>query len=60
MILVGGDVIAEVDGAKVSSSDDLMAMIRDHRPGDQVKLKVLRNGKFLHVTVTLGEKPARG
>ena len=60
MILVGGDVIAEVDGEKVSSSDDLMAMIRDHRPGDQVKLKVLRNGKFLHVTVTLGEKPARG
>jgi putative serine protease PepD len=60
MILVGGDVIVEVDEEKVMSSDDLVRMVRDRRPGDQVKLKVLRNGKFLRVTVTLDEKPARG
>lgn len=57
MILVGGDVIVEVDGEKVLSSDDLSAMIRDHRPGDTVELKVLRNGRSLDITVTLGEKP---
>lgn len=57
LILVGGDVIVEIDGQKVISSDELMALIRDHRPGDKVRLKVLRNGRFLDLTVTLGEKP---
>jgi len=58
-ILVGGDVIIEMDGKRVMSSDDLMRIIRDHRPGDRVELKVLREGKFLRIKVTLGEKPRR-
>jgi S1-C subfamily serine protease len=57
LIPVGGDVITEMDGKKVTSSDELIRMIRDHRPGDRVELKVLRKGKFLHIKMTLGEKP---
>jgi len=57
LILVGGDVIVEMDGKEVLSSDDLIRMIRDHRPGESVELKVLRKGKFLRIKVTLGEKP---
>jgi len=57
LIMVGGDVIVGIDGEKVMSSDDLIRMIRDHRPGDRVALKVLRKGRFLHVNVTLGERP---
>jgi putative serine protease PepD len=57
LIAVGGDVIAEMDGEKVTSSDELIRMIRDHRPGDKVELKLLRNGEFLNKKVTLGEKP---
>jgi S1-C subfamily serine protease len=59
LILVGGDVITEMDGKKVMSSDDLFRMIRDHQPGDKVELRVLRKGEFLRVKVTLGEKPTR-
>ncbi len=59
LILVGGDVIVEMDGKEVLSSDDLIRMIRDHRPRESVELKVLRNGKFLRIKVTLGEKPLR-
>ena len=59
LIMVGGDVIVEIDGVKVMSSDELIRMIRDHRAGEMVELKVLRKGKFLGIEVTLGEKPPR-
>jgi putative serine protease PepD len=59
LIPVGGDVITEMDGKKVISSDDLIRMIREHRPGDRVELKLLRKGKFLRIKVTLGEKPRK-
>ena len=57
VIPVGGDVIIEMDGKKVMSSDDLIRMIRHHRPGDRVELKILRKGKFLRINVMLDEKP---
>ena len=57
LIPVGGDVITEMNGKKVTSSDELIRMIRDRRPGDRVELKLLRKGKFLRIKVTLGEKP---
>jgi putative serine protease PepD len=57
VIPVGGDVITEMDGKKVMSSDDLIGMIRQHRPGDRVELKILREGKFLRINVMLDEKP---
>jgi S1-C subfamily serine protease len=57
MIPVGGDVITEFDGEKVASSDELVRLIRVRRPGDRVALKALRNGKFLTVNITLGERP---
>ena len=59
LIMVGGDLIVEIDGVKVMSSDDLIRMIRDHRAGEMVELKVLRKGKILGIKVTLGEKPPR-
>jgi putative serine protease PepD len=57
VIPVGGDVITEMEGKKVTSSDELIRMIRDHRTGDKVELKLLRKGEFLRFKVTLGEKP---
>ncbi len=57
LIIIGGDVITELNSEKVNSSDDLIRTIRDHRPGDNIKLKILRDGRFLHINVILGEKP---
>lgn len=57
LIIIGGDVITEFNSEKVNSSDDLIRTIRDHRPGDNIKLKILRSGRFLRVNVILGEKP---
>jgi S1-C subfamily serine protease len=57
LVLVGGDVIVEMDGQPITGSDDLIRQIRDHRPGDKIELKVLRDNEFRQFEVTLGEKP---
>jgi S1-C subfamily serine protease len=53
----GGDVILKVDGRDVVEIDDLANFVADFRPGEKVKLTVLRNGKEEEITVTLGERP---
>ena len=57
LLIIGGDVIMELNKEKVNSSDDLIRMIRDHRPGDSIELTILRDGKYFHKNVVLGEKP---
>ncbi len=54
----GGDVIVAVDGKAVGSFDALLAEVSARRPGDQVKLTIVRNGQRQDVTVTLAERPA--
>ena len=55
----GGDVITAIDGQSVSSAAELQSLIDAHRPGDQVRLTVTRNGSSRTVTVTLGTRPAQ-
>ncbi|KAJ1684576.1 hypothetical protein LUZ63_020331 [Rhynchospora breviuscula] len=49
-----GDVITKVDDVEVSGSDSLVATIRGHRPGDEVKIQLYRDGKEQTVTAKLG------
>ncbi len=58
-VAVGGDVITAVDGKSVTTMQDLSAAIKAKQPGDKVELTVLRNGKEITVTVTLGARPAQ-
>lgn len=54
----GGDVIVEVDGKAVTSVETLAAYLDEHKkPGDQVELKVERNGNDITVRATLAEWP---
>jgi putative serine protease PepD len=53
-----GDLVVAVDGQTVTGSDDLVSRIRDHKPGDRVTLKVVRDGKEQTVTATLADRPA--
>jgi S1-C subfamily serine protease len=51
-------VIVSVAGKPTPSSDDLGSVLADHRPGQTVKVKVVRqNGSSATVDVTLGEFP---
>ena len=59
-ISVGGDVIVAIDDRPVRQFDDLLIhLVRTKRPGDTVRLTVVRGGEEQQVTVTLGERPAR-
>ena len=54
-----GDVIANVEGRRVSSMASLLVTLRSRRPGDVVELKVLREGKWAQMKATLAPRPAR-
>ncbi|MEI6372511.1 MAG: trypsin-like peptidase domain-containing protein [Actinomycetes bacterium] len=54
--LKSGDVIVKVDGRTVSSNTDLVVAVRDHKPGDSVKLSIERDGDTQEVTLTLGSQ----
>ena len=49
-----GDIVTAIDGQQVTSSDALIAAVRNHAPGQQVKVDYTRGGKANSVTVTLG------
>lgn len=51
-----GDVIVKVDGGEVKTTAQLQEAIGRHRPGDQVKLVVNREGKERELTVSLKNK----
>ncbi len=53
-----GDIIYEVDGEEMVESSDLLVAIRDMEPGDEVEVKLDRNGQEMSITVTLEERPA--
>jgi len=56
-LTVGGDVITQVDQHEVKDADDLIKLIRERKPGDVAVLKVLRDGQFKEVKITLQERP---
>ncbi len=48
-----GDIIVAVDHQEVNSSPQLLEKIGRHRPGDEVPIRVMRNGQEKEVVVTL-------
>jgi S1-C subfamily serine protease len=53
----GGDVILQVEGHDIVRPDDLAEVIAAHRPGDEVTVTILRDGKQEQVQLTLGQRP---
>jgi S1-C subfamily serine protease len=54
---LGGDVITGVDGSPVSAFEQLRDAIARKKPGDKIKLEIVRNGDKKSVTVKLGQAP---
>lgn len=52
-----GDVIIEADGKKITTMDELNEIKNSHQIGDQMTLKVNREGKDVSITLTLSEQP---
>ena len=54
--LKAGDVITAVDGAAVTSAEQLRAVIAAHKPGDRITVTVTRSGASKTFDVTLGSR----
>jgi S1-C subfamily serine protease len=55
---LGGDIITEINGKKVTSMEEVAAMVDAAKPGDEFELTLLRDGQERKATVTLGTRPA--
>jgi S1-C subfamily serine protease len=57
-LLIGGDVLAAIDGAPLRSWDDLDAYLQERTEvGQSVTLTLWRDGERLELAVVLGEEP---
>jgi serine protease Do len=54
-----GDVIAELDGRKVSDAGQLQVAVGQKKPGTVIKLGVVRDGKNMSLPITLEAMGAR-
>ena len=50
------DIITAVNGTEITSSNDLVKLVRASTPGDSLELTVYRQGETLTVTVTVGRQ----
>jgi S1-C subfamily serine protease len=57
-VVLGGDIITEVDGKKISGMDEVVNAVDAASPGDKLKVTVVRGDSTKDLTVTLGDRPA--
>ncbi|MBR1864665.1 MAG: trypsin-like peptidase domain-containing protein [Ruminococcus sp.] len=50
------DIVTQVNGEEVSSSSDLVSAVRKAKIGDELTLKVYRDGKETELTIKVAEK----
>jgi serine protease Do len=54
-----GDVVIEVDGVKIKSSQDVVHEVLKKKVGQKVNLVILRGGKRLEISVTTAQMPEK-
>jgi S1-C subfamily serine protease len=54
-IMIGGDLIVDIDGGKIETQQDLAQVMNKHRAGDTIKITIYRGKKKLELSVVLGE-----
>jgi len=50
------DVILSIDGETIDTRDDYVARIYDYRPGDEIRVRIRRNGVLLTLPLRLGRQ----
>ena len=54
--LQANDIILEINGQVIDQNNSLIKRLKSFRPGDQVVLKILRDGEEKEILLTLGER----
>ncbi|MCS7299164.1 MAG: Do family serine endopeptidase [Spirochaetia bacterium] len=52
-----GDVIVEVDGQKISTFSELLDKIASKSPGDNARIKVFRDGRYIDFNIRVASRP---
>lgn len=52
-----GDIIVSVDGQAVTPDNTLARMVATKKPGTRIPLELIRNGKTMNLTATVGQRP---
>jgi len=52
--IIVGDLITEVNDEPINSNNDLLLTLEKYKPGEQIRMKVMRDNQPATVTVTLG------
>jgi S1-C subfamily serine protease len=58
-ILIGGDILVEIDGQPIAEQLDLNLVLNRKRPGDTVTLVIYRGNQRMEVRATLSERGLR-
>jgi S1-C subfamily serine protease len=54
--MLAGDVLVALDGAAITDLRSFSALLKDHSPGDEVVVTVLRDGAELELNAILGSR----
>ncbi|MCL2706474.1 MAG: trypsin-like peptidase domain-containing protein [Spirochaetaceae bacterium] len=57
--LIGGDIIIEIDGLATKALADFYSALEDKKPGEVVKVKIIRNKKEMEISVGLSDRHQR-
>ena len=52
------DIVTHINEKKVLGTESMINMIHKHKPGDEVKIKFLREGKEMELSAKLDKRPA--
>ena len=55
-VLIGGDILAEIDGQAINEDFDLTLILNRKRPGDVVTLRIYRGDQRMDVKATLRDQ----
>jgi len=57
-VMLGGDIIIAINGVKIKNIDNLASYLEEYtRPGQEVRITIIRNNKTIEVRVKLGTRP---
>jgi S1-C subfamily serine protease len=55
--LLGGDIVTAIQGTSIRSHQDYVAKVKTLKPGQRVKVTLMREGRSRDVMLTVGERP---
>lgn len=55
--LTPGDVLQTIDGTEVTEPSEVQRIVREHAPGDTLRIGVARDGQTREITLPLGKHP---